>query len=123
MSNTVTALVQRNSHGKPAFAKEQVPKPQPEAHQLLVKISHVAQNPTDGMCVEWTNTTYIIDDASVVQSFDRNATGDGSVFGCDFVGIVESVGADATRFKKDDIIAGLIRGGKYPFHMTVEHYR
>jgi len=94
MADTVTALVQRNVNGKPAFAKERVQKPQPEAHQLLVRISHVAQNPTD------------------VQSFDRNAAGDGSVFGCDFVGTVESVGANATRSKKDDIIAGLIRGGE-----------
>jgi NADPH:quinone reductase-like Zn-dependent oxidoreductase len=50
-----------------------------------------------------------------VQSFDRNAAGDGSIFGCDFVGTVESVGADATRAQKDDIIAGLIRGGKHVF--------
>jgi NADPH:quinone reductase-like Zn-dependent oxidoreductase len=93
MADTVKALVQRNIQGKPAFAIEQVPKPQPEPHQLLVKISHVAQNPTD------------------VQSFDRNAAGDGSVFGCDFVGTVEELGASATRAKKGDVIAGLIRGG------------
>ena len=48
MANNATALVQRNINGNPAFTKEQVPKPVPEAHQLLVKISHVAQNPTDG---------------------------------------------------------------------------
>jgi NADPH:quinone reductase-like Zn-dependent oxidoreductase len=93
MANAVKALVQRNIQGKPTFAIEQVPKPQPEPHQLLVKISHIAQNPTD------------------VQSFDRNAAGDGSVFGCDFVGSVEDVGTSATRAKKGDVIAGLIRGG------------
>jgi NADPH:quinone reductase-like Zn-dependent oxidoreductase len=49
MADNVTALVQRNVNGKPTFAKEQISKPRPEAHQLLVKISHVAQNPTDSM--------------------------------------------------------------------------
>lgn len=43
-SETATALVTRD--GK--LSKEQVPLPEPGDHQLLIKVSHVAQNPTDG---------------------------------------------------------------------------
>lgn len=40
---TATALVTRA--GK--LAREAIPVPTPGEHQVLVKISHVAQNPTD----------------------------------------------------------------------------
>lgn len=51
---------------------------------------------------------------SAVQSFDRNAMGDGAVFGCDFAGTVEEVGKNVSRVKKGDEIAGLIWGGMCP---------
>lgn len=41
---TGQALVMRG--GK--FNQEQIPVPTPGEHQLLVKVSHTAQNPTDG---------------------------------------------------------------------------
>lgn len=41
---TATALVTKG--GK--LSKETIPMPTPGEHQVLVKISHVAQNPTDG---------------------------------------------------------------------------
>lgn len=34
--------------GSPTMEKEDLPIPEPGSHQLLVKTSHVAQNPTDG---------------------------------------------------------------------------
>lgn len=40
---TATALITRG--GK--LSKETIPVPTPGEHQVLVKISHVAQNPTD----------------------------------------------------------------------------
>ncbi|CAH0043165.1 unnamed protein product [Clonostachys rhizophaga] len=92
---TSQALVVRlDSNGTPKLAEELVPVPKPGSHQLLVKVSHVAQNPTD------------------VQSFDGNVFGDGAVLGCDFVGHVEEVGPSATRIKKGTAIAGLIWGGE-----------
>lgn len=42
--DTATALVTRG--GK--LSKETIPMPTPGEHQVLVKISYVAQNPTDG---------------------------------------------------------------------------
>jgi NADPH:quinone reductase-like Zn-dependent oxidoreductase len=88
------AIIQRNKDGKPTLVQETIDKPHPESHQALIAITHIAQNPTD------------------VQSFDSNAMGDGSVFGCDFSGVVESIGDNVTRVEPGDKIAGLIWGGK-----------
>lgn len=44
------ALVVRVPAGQsPKQCKEQIPIPSPGASQVLVKLSHAAQNPTDGM--------------------------------------------------------------------------
>jgi NADPH:quinone reductase-like Zn-dependent oxidoreductase len=48
MSSKAVAQVQRGGD-KPKFALEDIPIPQPGEHELLVKNSYVAQNPTDGM--------------------------------------------------------------------------
>ncbi|RAH47726.1 zinc-binding alcohol dehydrogenase family protein [Aspergillus brunneoviolaceus CBS 621.78] len=96
-SPTMSALVVReDSPQSLRLAKEQIPIPQPDKMQVLVKISHAAQNPTD------------------VQSFDNRAFGDGAVLGCDFVGEVVEVGSSVRRYAKGDIIAGLIWGGETP---------
>ncbi|OKL57860.1 hypothetical protein UA08_06730 [Talaromyces atroroseus] len=89
-----TALVVRTPGGHPTLSKENIPIPSPAANQVLVKVSHVAQNPTD------------------VQSFDGNAFGDGAVLGCDFVGEVVELGSSVTRLAKGDTVAGLIWGGE-----------
>jgi len=47
----------------------------------------------------------------LVQSFDSNAFGDGTVLGCDFVGEVVELGSGVTRLAKGDIVSGLIWGG------------
>ncbi|RJE27148.1 Alcohol dehydrogenase GroES-like domain protein [Aspergillus sclerotialis] len=87
---TATALVTRG--GK--LSKETIPVPTPGEHQVLVKVSYVAQNPTD------------------VQSLDANAFGDDAVLGCDFVGTVEMTGDKVSRIKAGTVIAGLIWGGE-----------
>ncbi|KAL2686837.1 hypothetical protein Neosp_004379 [[Neocosmospora] mangrovei] len=88
------ALVVRTSGDNPILVKESLPTPKPGDHQLLVKVSHVAQNPTD------------------VQSLDGNAFGDGAVLGCDFVGVVEETGPNVTGITKGTVVAGLIWGGE-----------
>ncbi|OJJ79071.1 zinc-binding alcohol dehydrogenase family protein [Aspergillus glaucus CBS 516.65] len=90
-----TAVVVRVPDGQsPKLSKEDIRIPSPESNQVLVKISHVAQNPTD------------------VQAFDSNAFGDGAVLGCDFVGEVVELGNGVTRYVKGDVIAGLVWGGE-----------
>ncbi|OJJ40835.1 hypothetical protein ASPWEDRAFT_34310 [Aspergillus wentii DTO 134E9] len=89
------SLVIRTQNGQPTLVTESLPLPQPGSHQAVVKVSHVAQNPTD------------------VQSFVINAFGDGSVLGCDFVGQVVKLGDAVTRLKEGDTVAGLIWGGEF----------
>ncbi|KAJ0323802.1 hypothetical protein COL5a_008164 [Colletotrichum fioriniae] len=89
------ALVTESSTGgSPKMVKKQIPVPEPAPHQALVKVSHIAQNPTD------------------VQSLDGDAFGDGAVLGCDFVGTVEAVGDKCSKLSKGDTVAGLIWGGE-----------
>ncbi|KAJ9491402.1 hypothetical protein VN97_g1854 [Penicillium thymicola] len=88
------ALVVRVKGEIPTLSKETVHRPSPAANQVLVEISHVAQNPTD------------------VQSFDGDAFGDGAILGCDFVGKVVELGKDVTRLATGDIVAGLVWGGE-----------
>ncbi|KAK1634532.1 chaperonin 10-like protein [Colletotrichum phormii] len=95
------ALVTESSAGgSPKMVKKQIPVPEPAPHQALVKVSHIAQNPTD------------------VQSLDGNAFGDGAVLGCDFVGTVEAVGDKCSKLSKGDTVAGLIWGGQWIFRTS-----
>lgn len=109
---TNALVVEVPEGGSPALVQKAVPVPALASNQVLVKVSAVAQNPTDGnpklhlsshfMCqlINW-----------LVQAFDTNAYGDGTVLGCDFAGTVEAVGSDVTRVSKGDTIAGPIWGG------------
>ncbi|EQB50260.1 hypothetical protein CGLO_10321 [Colletotrichum gloeosporioides Cg-14] len=94
------ALVVEVPNGKPSLVRKSIPIPQPASNQALVKISHIAQNPTDGKYM------------TQILSFDGNAFGDGAVLGCDFVGTVEETGDQVNKLNKGDIIAGLIWGGE-----------
>jgi len=91
---TATAWAQHERDGKQVLIQEQFQMPSREAHQSLVSVQYVAQNPTD------------------VQTLDSNAFGTGTVLGCDFVGTVTEPGKDAKNLKKGDVIAGLIWGGE-----------
>ncbi|KAI5268197.1 NAD(P)-binding protein [Aureobasidium subglaciale] len=93
MTNS-TAYVQRERDGRQTLVKDDVQLPERAAHQSLVKVQYVAQNPTD------------------IQTLDSNAFGNGTVLGCDFVGTVEETGKDAKNLKKGDVVAGLIWGGE-----------
>ncbi|KAL4948764.1 putative zinc-binding dehydrogenase family oxidoreductase [Aspergillus filifer] len=100
------ALVVRVPSGgqSPTLSKEDIPLPKPAENQVLIKLSHVAQNPTD------------------VQSFDSNTFGDGAVLGCDFVGEVIELGSNVTRLSKGDVIAGLVWGGEVKGVGAYSHY-
>lgn len=55
---TSTAYVQRERNGKQVLLKDDVQLPPREAHQSLVKVQYVAQNPTDGILCN-SSTTYV----------------------------------------------------------------
>jgi len=72
-----------------------LPKPKPEARQVLVKVGAVAVNPVD---------TYIRAGLIAVNlplPF---------VVGCDLAGVVEAVGPEATKYRKGDRVWGSNQG-------------
>ncbi|KAH7362620.1 chaperonin 10-like protein [Plectosphaerella cucumerina] len=95
-SSAEALVVKTNGSAASTLERRSIPIPSPGEHQVLVRISYVAQNPTD------------------VQSLDTKAFDDGAVLGCDFVGTVEQLGPGVSRFSKGDTIAGLIWGGETP---------
>ncbi|KAH7390021.1 chaperonin 10-like protein [Pyrenochaeta sp. MPI-SDFR-AT-0127] len=95
MAEQALAQVQQTENGDvPRLVLKPIPVPRPAEHELLVKISHTGQNPTD------------------IQSFDSNAFGNGAVLGCDFAGTVEATGEGVVRALKGDVVAGLVWGGE-----------
>lgn len=42
------ALVSQITDGRPSLVKSAIPVPLPGSNQALIRVSHVAQNPTDG---------------------------------------------------------------------------
>ncbi|KAJ4994295.1 Zinc-type alcohol dehydrogenase-like protein C2E1P3.01-like protein 4 [Stagonosporopsis vannaccii] len=103
MSSKGRAQVQRGGDS-PKLALEEIGVPHPSSREVLVKNKYVAQNPTD------------------VQSLDGNAFGDGTVLGCDFVGTVEEIGKNVSRYQKGDTIAALIWGGEVKGHGAYSEY-
>ncbi|KAH6963734.1 chaperonin 10-like protein [Fusarium avenaceum] len=93
--STMNALVvEVPENAKPELIKKEISPPMLEAHEVLVKVSTVAQNPTD------------------VQAFDLNLFGNGAVLGCDFAGTVERLGKNVSKVVEGDTIAGLLWGGE-----------
>lgn len=115
----MNALVSKVTDGNPSFVKSSIQVPLPASNQALIRVSHVAQNFTDGkQRVPRPHGDFSGQESShreTVESFDSNEFGDGSVLGCDFVGEVEAIGAGVSKVKEGDVIAGLIWGGKCCF--------
>ena len=107
-----TALVVRVDDGQPPrLSKENIPTPSPAANQVLVKISHAAQNPTDGMpCNDSPDGLTI---AHVFQYNPLMETRLAAELSLDATlsGRYE-LGRDVIRFTKGGIIAGLVWGGE-----------
>jgi NADPH:quinone reductase len=73
----------------------ELPKPKPEAGQVLVKVGAVAVNPID---------TYV---RAGLVPFDLPMP---FVVGCDVAGVVEAVGPDVTRYQPGDRVWGSNQG-------------
>lgn len=111
--STMNALVvEVPENAKPELIKKEISPPMLEAHEVLVKVSTVAQNPTDGKILPWLLTEFIVVTLTV-QAFDLNLFGNGAVLGCDFAGTVERLGKNVSKVVEGDTIAGLLWGGRF----------
>lgn len=101
--------------GSPVMVKKLIPVPELAPNQALVKISYIAQNPTDGMLSDISITLRVknlhVLTMAIVQSLDSNAFGNDAVLGCDYVGTVEKTGDKCSKLSRGDTVAGLIWGG------------
>ncbi|CAF2120535.1 unnamed protein product [Rotaria magnacalcarata] len=73
---------------------EELPFPKYGSKELLIKVTHVAQNPTN-----WKHVHF-------------GLAKPGSIVGCDFSGIVVKVGKEAVgNYRKGERVAGCVHGG------------
>ncbi|CAF1271702.1 unnamed protein product [Adineta ricciae] len=76
---------------------ENLPLPKYDLTDLLIKVTHVAQNPTD-----WKHVHF-------------GLAKEGAIVGCDFAGIVAGVGKKAVgNYRKGERVAGCVHGGLDP---------
>lgn len=111
-SSCEALVVRQEGDSAHKLVKQPIPVPTPADNQLLVRVTHVAQNPTDGAAHSSHADENSHSLTCAVQSFDANAFGDGAVLGCDFVGVVEAAGSGAKRIAVGTTVAGLIWGGE-----------
>ncbi|KAI0796357.1 GroES-like protein [Irpex lacteus] len=88
---TMKALV---TLGRRAAAVEEVPVPNIEEDEILIKVVAAAQNPTDWKYID-------------------NVGNVGTICGCDFSGYVAKVGSKVTNLNVGDHVAGFTHGGYY----------
>ncbi|CAF1485608.1 unnamed protein product [Rotaria sp. Silwood1] len=81
-------------HEQKKLVVEELSLPKYGSKELLIKVTHVAQNPTD-----WKHVHF-------------GLAKPGSIVGCDFSGIVVKVGKEAIgNYKKGERVAGCVHGG------------
>ncbi|CAF3271631.1 unnamed protein product [Rotaria sp. Silwood2] len=84
-------------HENKKLLVEELPLPIYGPNDLLIKVTHVAQNPTD-----W-------------KSVHFRAAKPGSIVGCDFAGEIVEVGEEAIgNYRKGERVAGCVPGGVNP---------
>ena len=79
-------------HGKGDARLETVATPKPGPGEIVVKVSHVALNPSDWKVLDWFGSV-------------------GATLGSDFLGAVVEKGPDADEVQVGDRVASCIRGG------------
>ena len=101
MSNMMKAMVVREFGGPDVFELREIPRPEPCAEQLLVRVKASSVNPVDSK-IRSGMLAAIAPEAPMV-------------LGCDVAGVVEAVGEGVTEFRPGDLVYGCAGGVKgYP---------
>jgi NADPH:quinone reductase-like Zn-dependent oxidoreductase len=96
-------LSKLTSPQKKGVVRSGVSVPKLESGEILVKVSHVALNPTD-----WKHLDMIA---------NKN-----SILGCDYSGTVQSTGEGSKKFNVGDRVCGVVHGGKFPNRGSFAEY-
>jgi len=96
--------------GTTALTYEGVPRPEPEDHELLVRVQAAGVNPLD----------WLICRGILPELRDEPLPW---IPGWDLSGVVESVGEDVTKFEPEDAVCGMVRlpgaGGTFAEYTTM----
>src|SRR6266511_4692564 len=99
MASTTMQAIQAHDYGGPeVLVLEQVPRPEPNADQVLIRLKAVGVNPAD-----WKYRAGLYKQFMPLQ-FPWTPGLEGS-------GVIEAVGANVTTLKKGDEVYGLVAGG------------
>ena len=99
MSNATIQAIQAHDYGGPeVLVLEQAPRPEPNADQVLIRLTAAGVNPAD-----WKNRSGLYKQFMPLN-FPWTPGMEGS-------GVVEAVGANVTSFKKGDEVYGIVNGG------------
>jgi NADPH:quinone reductase len=108
MSDTMRAVVIDRPGPPDVLVVRDVPRPLPGAHDVLVRVHATAVNRAD-----------------LLQRAGRYPVPDGvphDIPGLEYAGVVEAVGAAASRWQPGDRVMGLVGGGSYAeYVVTHEH--
>jgi len=98
MSNTTIQAIQAHDYGGPdVLVLEQIPRPEPNADQVLIRLKFAGVNPAD-----WKNRSGMFKQFMPL-TFPWTPGLEGS-------GIVEAVGANVTNLKRGDSVYGIVNG-------------
>ena len=98
MNNTMQAVQAQDYGGPEVLALQQMPRPEPDADQLLIRLKAAGVNPVD-----WK-----IQSGNFKQLMPLTFPW---IPGLEGSGIVEAVGANVTSFKRGDEVYGIVSGG------------
>lgn len=98
------ALLVDSSSGKPVMVPGEYPKPEPGKNEILVKIEATALNRADLL---QKKGNYPVPE------------GESPILGLEMSGVVAEVGVKVSRFKKGDLVFGLLSGGGYAEYCVV----
>lgn len=98
------ALLIDKDSDQPVMKVGEVPDPNPDSHEILVKIEATALNRAD-----------------LLQKAGKYPVPEGAspILGLEMSGIVEELGSEVTEFKEGDRVFGLLSGGGYAEYCTI----
>jgi NADPH:quinone reductase-like Zn-dependent oxidoreductase len=118
MSTTPMTAAVSERYGPPEVVRiEEVDRPTPKEHELLVRVHATTVNRTD--CGYRSGKPFLI------KLFSGWAKPKATILGTEYAGVVEAVGSEVTRFSAGNRVCGYCEGtfGAHAEYMTIADHR